>query len=412
MRVKNQLLLLMIASLTSVASAEDIGHVQKKWQATQEKITHVSQELANLTDSISSLEKKVERNEKLIHERAQSLHALNQQISSNTAKIAALEQEYQLKAHKQQAHYEALQQQILLSLKSMKQNDLQLLLSDVPLSQYQRLKQYHRFMTEAQMQAIQALKLELNEVLALQQEITTQQATLTQQRAAASTVKHKLEGDYQSHQTAILAYRKAAKQGNQQLADYQNQSKALANLLEQLKQEQLRQEQLKQERLRQEQLRQAQAKQTQSQPTLLKKIPKKAPQKIQSSFLAKINNMPLTPPLPKLHWKRTLTTLDTETKRLAAEQGTPVYAVKAGKVIFSNWLKGLGYLLIVDHGQGYMSLYGTNQTLLKSVGENVTAGEQIAQVGNSGGFLEPGLYFELRKDGQPLNYVQGNWVLD
>ncbi len=406
MRLKFYPLLLMISSLPALVLASDqLSHVQKQWKATQQKITHVSQELANLTDSISSLEKKVESNEKLIHTRAQTLHALDQQIHSNDAKMAMLQQEYQIKIQQQKTHYDALQAQLLLSLKSMRQSDLQLLLSDVPLSQYQRLKHYHRFMTEAQMHAIASLKNELNEVLTLQAQITAQQAVLTQQRTEATLIKNKLEGDYRSHKTAILAYRKAAQKSNQQLSTYQNQSKALENLLEQLKQEQLRKEQL-----RQEQLKFAQAQQMKRKTVQKKTSPKAS--KPSSPFLAKINNMPLVPPLPKIHWKKTLTTLDTETKRLAAAQGTPVYAVKAGKVIFSNWLKGLGYLLIVDHGQGYMSLYGTNQTLLKSVGDAVTAGEQIAQVGNSGGFLEPGLYFELRKDGQPLNYVQGNWVLE
>ncbi len=403
MRLKFHSLLLIISSLPPfVFAGDELSQAQKQWKATQQKITHVSQELANLTDSISSLEKKVEHNEKLINDRSQTLHALNQKIHTNDAKMAMLQQAYQLKIKQQQTHYDDLQAQLLLSLKSMRQNDLQLLLSDVPLSQYQRLKHYHRLMTQAQMQAIESLKSQLNEVLALQQEITAQQIVLTQQRADATVIKNKLEGDYQSHKTAILAYRKAAQQSNQQLSTYQNQSKALANLLEQLKQEQLKKEQLRQEKL----------KFAQAQKTERKTVQKKITPKTSSPFLAKINNMSLVPPLPKIHWKQTLTTLDTETKRLAAAQGTPVYAVKAGKVIFSNWLKGLGYLLIVDHGQGYMSLYGTNQTLLKSVGQTVAAGEQIAQVGNSGGFLEPGLYFELRKDGQPLNYVQGNWVLE
>jgi septal ring factor EnvC (AmiA/AmiB activator) len=400
MRLKPYPLFFMLGLLMPIASAgDDLSFVQKQWKATQQQITHVSQELANLTNSIAGLEKKVVHNEKLIHDRAQTLYTLNQKITSNNAKLTSLQQDYQLKSKQQQVYQEALQTQILLSLKSMKQNDLQLLLSDIPLSEYQRLKHYHRFMTQAQLQEIQSLKNKLNEMLALQQEITDQQVILTGQRAEATVIKNKLEGDYQAHQTAILAYRKAVKNSNKQLSEYQNQSKALANLLEQLKQEQLKKEKLRQAQLKQKQQAKSQKK------------PESLPPKKTSTFLAKINNMPLSPPLPKIHWKKSLASLDMETKRLAAEQGTPVYAVKAGKVIFSNWLKGLGYLIILDHGHGYMSLYGTNQTLLKAVGDSVTTGEQIAQVGNSGGFLEPGLYFELRKDGQPLNYTQGNWVL-
>lgn len=91
---------------------------------------------------------------------------------------------------------------------------------------------------------------------------------------------------------------------------------------------------------------------------------------------------------------------------IEAPEGEPVFAIFPGKIIFSNWLRGFGLLTIVDHGDGYMSLYGHNQTLLKQTGEWVKAGETIALVGQSGGVGKGGLYFEIRKDGQPLNLAK------
>ncbi|MFE8070815.1 peptidoglycan DD-metalloendopeptidase family protein [Marinobacteraceae bacterium S3BR75-40.1] len=88
---------------------------------------------------------------------------------------------------------------------------------------------------------------------------------------------------------------------------------------------------------------------------------------------------------------------------IAASPGTPVKAVHYGRVVFANWLRGFGLLLIVDHGDGYMSLYGQNESLLKSPGDWVRAGETIALSGNSGGARQPGLYFEIRKGGKPRN---------
>lgn len=87
---------------------------------------------------------------------------------------------------------------------------------------------------------------------------------------------------------------------------------------------------------------------------------------------------------------------------IKAQSGTPVHAIYHGTVVFSEWLRGIGLLLIIDHGSGYMSLYGNNQILYKSVGEKVETGEVVARVGQSGGQAEPGLYFELRKDGIAL----------
>ena len=93
---------------------------------------------------------------------------------------------------------------------------------------------------------------------------------------------------------------------------------------------------------------------------------------------------------------------------LEAERGTPVRAVYAGRVAFADWLPGLGLLLILDHGGGYMSLYGHNEALLKQPGDRVDAGEPVAQVGDSGGQARAALYFEIRQNGEPVNPHQ--WI--
>jgi murein hydrolase activator len=88
---------------------------------------------------------------------------------------------------------------------------------------------------------------------------------------------------------------------------------------------------------------------------------------------------------------------------VATERGTAVKAVCEGRVIYADWLPGLGLLAIVDHGDGYLSLYGHNERLLKAVGERVAAGDTIASAGDSGGSPRPELYFEIRKGGKPVD---------
>lgn len=85
------------------------------------------------------------------------------------------------------------------------------------------------------------------------------------------------------------------------------------------------------------------------------------------------------------------------------EAGTPVKAIAPGQVVFANWMTGFGNLLIIDHGEGFLSVYGHNQSLLRQVGERVVAGEEVAKVGATGGQMEPGVYFEIRQNGQPVN---------
>lgn len=91
---------------------------------------------------------------------------------------------------------------------------------------------------------------------------------------------------------------------------------------------------------------------------------------------------------------------------IAADEGTTVHAVHSGSVVFADWLRGSGLLLIIDHGAGYLSLYAHNQSLLRNVGERVEGGDPIATVGNSGGQQQAALYFEIRQRGAPLDPAQ------
>ncbi|PPC94482.1 MAG: peptidase M23 [Methylotenera sp.] len=88
---------------------------------------------------------------------------------------------------------------------------------------------------------------------------------------------------------------------------------------------------------------------------------------------------------------------------IRANEGSEVKSVATGRVVFADWLRGFGNLIIVDHGSGYMSLYGNNEAILKQVGEIVQAGDAIASVGNSGGNATNGLYYELRRQSRPFD---------
>jgi len=88
---------------------------------------------------------------------------------------------------------------------------------------------------------------------------------------------------------------------------------------------------------------------------------------------------------------------------IAAPAGTSVKSVADGTVVFADWMTGYGMILIVDHGNGYMSLYAHNDGLLRDAGDTVRRGDPVASVGTSGGQDRPGLYFELRRNGQPVN---------
>lgn len=94
---------------------------------------------------------------------------------------------------------------------------------------------------------------------------------------------------------------------------------------------------------------------------------------------------------------------------LYSAEGSPVYSVYPGKIVFCDWLNGYGLLMIVDHGWGLMTLYANNLAFTKQKGDTVTQGEQIAKVGHSGNLKQPGLYFEIRRYGKatpPLEWLE------
>ena len=93
---------------------------------------------------------------------------------------------------------------------------------------------------------------------------------------------------------------------------------------------------------------------------------------------------------------------------IRAGTGSEIKAIAAGRVVFADWMRGFGNLMIVDHGSSYLSIYGNNDALLKQVGDSLRGGEVIASAGNSGGNPESGLYFELRHQGQPIDPLK--WV--
>lgn len=93
---------------------------------------------------------------------------------------------------------------------------------------------------------------------------------------------------------------------------------------------------------------------------------------------------------------------------IPAERGSTVRSIHSGRVVYADWLRGQGLLTIVDHGDGWMSLYGQNESLLKETGEWVAPGEVIARVGSSGGATLPALYFEIRSQGVPVD--PADWI--
>jgi len=93
---------------------------------------------------------------------------------------------------------------------------------------------------------------------------------------------------------------------------------------------------------------------------------------------------------------------------IRGSSGQEVRAVASGQVVYADWMRGFGNLMIIDHGQSYLTIYGNNESLLKQVGDKVDSSDVVATVGNSGGSQDSGLYFEIRHQGKAFDPMR--WV--
>jgi len=258
---------------------------------------------------------------------------------------------------------------------------LKQLLAQDRVSDAARAITYHRYLQRHRQQRISTLQQELAELTALENEISARQRALESARAEQQRRARTLERDRQTRARTRARL-------DAQYADHNAREQALgqdARALEQLL----------------AQLRAAAARRQDAPTTPPANTAAPAPP-------ASARTWPVAGKLvsrfdqPLADGRRSTGIL------IAAAPGTQVHAVADGQVVFSDWMTGYGMLLILDHGNGYMSLYAHNESLFKQVGDAARRGETIASVGNSGGQATHALYFELRHHGKPVN--PGQWL--
>ncbi|HHW4679744.1 MAG TPA: murein hydrolase activator EnvC family protein [Xylella sp.] len=271
---------------------------------------------------------------------------------------------------------------------------LKLLLSQDSVADAKRLLIYHRYVQRARAERIALLIKELQSLAALERRMTGQRQTLEktrrQQAGQASVLKQ--DREQQAKTVSVLDTRYEERSTREKVLG-QN-AKALEQLLANLRAAAARAET---------------ARRAAAQAALEAKsghVPMKTLPKVMSNLPA--------PKVGGLSWPVTGNLLasyggtlpDGRTSKgvlIGAPVGNNVVAVADGMVVFAEWMTGYGMILIIDHGNGYMSLYAHNDTLLRNSGASVKRGEVIAKVGQSGGQGMSALYFELRHDGQPIN---------
>lgn len=356
---------LLVSSTIAWAENYSVNQTKNKLKQLAYQINKLKQTLASAHDKRGLLNQELAGTEKQIGEGIHHLRTILQDMNAKQQKINSLQQHVNDLNKQLIAQQQLLAEHVLTRYKMGEYQPLKWLLNQDDPYAISRLLTFHQYLVKSRQNIIDqiditkrnltldqdALKKELSAQKQLQQQLNSHQQALERNKRYHEAVIQSLNSDIQTKQHT--------------LAEYEHNKENLSQLLKTLASQSI-----------------MQSKQPFTQ--MRRKLPR--PVHVERQAFQKMN----------------------QGVTFFAGEGTPVTAVYPGKVVFSDWLNGYGLLLILDHGQGFMTLYAHNQSLFKHKGTTVLQGEQIAAVGHSGGIKQNGLYFEVRHRGKaipPLDWL-------
>ena len=353
-------------------SATDARRARAQLEAVRDQIARISRQVSRGQAQRDRLTRQLRDTEKSVGDAQAALDDLRQQREASATRRAQLQTQKQRREADLTASRSALAGQLRAAYLIGRQEPLKLLLNQGDPAQAGRMFVYYSYFGRARALEIGAIETDLQRIGQLDGQLQVQDA--------------KLAGLQQAQQAQVSALEQARSQRMTVLASISAQTQTRAERLIRLRQQQSGLESLLAE------LRRAAASLPQEDlghspfAQLRGKLPRPVAGRIVQSYGGVRAG--------GLKWQGDL---------FATRHDAPVRAVSQGRVVYADWLAGLGLLIIIDHGNGYMSLYGHNARLYESVGQRVTAGQTIAEAGDSGGSARPELYFEIRKEGKPLD---------
>ncbi|MDC7801425.1 peptidoglycan DD-metalloendopeptidase family protein [Stenotrophomonas geniculata] len=284
---------------------------------------------------------------------------------------------------------------------------LKLLLSQDTVADANRALAYHRYLQRERAQRITTLTADLKELEALQAQIAERKQKLQGAQQDQKQQAAALEADRRDRAKTVASLDERFKDQREKEQALGQDAKALETLLANLRAAAARAEGERRAAARRAAAEKAAAERAARQAAAQGRPPPptKVPPAVASAPAPKVGGLgwPLSGNLLARYGGKLPDGRTSSGVLIGAPAGSTVTAVADGTVVFSDWMTGYGMILIVDHGNGYMSLYAHNDTLLKDAGARVSRGDAVAKVGNSGGQGVTALYFELRRGGQPVN---------
>jgi len=338
-------------------------------------IIEAQKRLAQSQGQSNQLQQSLRKAETELASISQSVSALNSKTQQQQQTLQALQQEEQKLIRQKQQQESSVYEQIALSYRMGREPNIKLLLNQENPEQLNRMRMYADYFNRAHVDALETYQTVLEKIESNKQAIEKQSEQLMASKEQLIKQQHLLKKSYQQRSQALANLQSDIHSDKQKIQQWQQEQKQLETLLRSVN------EAIANIRLP-------------SDAAAFSSTRGKLIWPTQGKLDARFGKQRLP---GDMRW---------EGIAFTAPAGQAVQAVHHGRVVFADWFRGKGLLLIIDHGDGYMSLYAHNQTLLKEPGDWVSAGERIATVGNSGGLAKTELYFEIRHQGKPLNPIQ------
>ncbi len=425
------LILLALTCLLGPAFADERAQTQQQLDATRQDIAELKKKLGALQEEKSGVQKDLRSTETDIGKLEKQVEELQKELKKTEGELERLDTE---KKTLQSARTEQ-QRLIAIQARSAYQNNgreeyLKLLLNQQNPEKFARTLTYYDYLSKARLEQLRSFNETLRQLANVEKDIAQQQAQLLVQQGTLDAQRQDLEKTRAERQEILARLNSNLKTNDQKLAAREQEQAELGKVLKTIEEtlarqareaEEARQRALAEQEAEKKRQREAALAARESSRSTQDDEPKKplrTPGPLVSSDGA-VYGGAFSAARGKLPWPvngRLLARFgesrgdDARAKwdgvMISASAGSQVHAVHGGRVVFADWLRGAGLLVILDHGNGYLSLYGHNQTLLKGAGDIVKAGEAISTVGNSGGQSTPALYFAIRQQGQPTDPTQ------
>ncbi|MCQ4348295.1 murein hydrolase activator EnvC [Pseudomonas stutzeri] len=402
----------LLACCLAPAFADQRADAQRQLQAAQKDIAELQKLLGNLQQEKSGIQKQLQGSEREMGELQKQIDALEQQLKDGEREVERLDGEKKKLQSRRAEQQQLIALQIRAAYQSGSHEYLKLLLNQQQPEQFARNLTYHDYLSRARREQLEAYNRTLEQLHTVEAELATRHALLAGQQLELQDRRAALEKVRGERRAVLARLDSELGDGDKQLRARQQEQARLTDLLRTIEETLARQAREAEQKRLAEQRAREQAEQRRlaaAGPTR----PAGAPEGPRVSSDAPGFGGPFAQARGKLPWPvdgqllarfgspRGDARLKWDGVLIGAPAGSRVRAIHPGRVVFADWLRGAGLLLIVDHGGGYLSLYGHNQTLLKAAGDLVKAGEAIATVGTSGGQDTPALYFAIRQQGQP-----------